>query len=345
MSIYGIIGNYLKEDKTGAIATVISRDGSAPRDVGAKMFVGEDRQIYGTIGGGKMEFDVYDRIMTIMGENRPEIVHIRMNAKEIAAKGMICGGKVDVLIEPVHKKYEELYNRLEYLENTDQNAVIATQFKEEKLLKTIIERDMEITGDEIVSKNKKAFVEYVSNVNLYTTEGILIEALHHAPSLYIFGGGHVSHFIAKIAKIVGFYIIIVDDREEFANKEKFPDADEFIVKPFKNVYDSLKFTGREFVVIVTRGHRYDIEVLRETLKNETRYVGMIGSKRKVKMILKHMRKIGFDDATVDRVHSPIGLFRAETPQEIAVSIVAELVKVRMYGHVKDFNLKIDKNEN
>lgn len=331
LNIYEIIGNYLKDDKIGAIATVISRDGSAPRDVGAKMFVGEDRQIYGTIGGGKMEFDVYDRIMTVMWENKPEIVHIRMNAKEIAAKGMICGGKVDVLIEPVHKRYIELYNRLEYLENTGKNAVIATQFKEGKLLKTVIEENMEITGDDITPKDKKTFVEHVNNLNLYTTEGVLIEALHHAPSLYIFGGGHVSQFIAKIAKMVGFYIVVVDDRSEFANSEKFPDADEFIVNPFKDVFDSLKFTGREFVVIVTRGHRYDIEVLKETLKKKTRYVGMIGSRRKVKMILKHMKKIGFDDETVDRVHSPIGLFRAETPQEIAVSIVAELVKVRMYS--------------
>jgi len=331
MNLYEIIGSYLKEDKIGAIATVISRDGSAPRDVGAKMFVGDDRQIYGTIGGGKMEFDVYDRIITIMGEEKPEIVHVRMNAKEIAAKGMICGGKVDVLIEPVHKKYQELYNRLEYLENTDQNAVIATQFNERELLKTIIEENMGTTGDPLTLEEKKAFAEHVSDIDLYTTEGILIEALNHAPPLYIFGGGHVSQFIAKIAKIVGFHITVIDDREEFANHEIFPDADEFIVQPFKDVYDSLEFTGKEFVVIVTRGHRYDIEVLKETLKKKTRYVGMIGSRRKVKMILNHMKKLGFDDKTIAQVHSPIGLFRAETPQEIAVSIVAELVNVRMYG--------------
>lgn len=331
LSIYEVIGNYLKEDKIGSIATVISRDGSAPRDVGAKMFVGEDRQIYGTIGGGKMEFDVYDRIMTTMGEKNPEIVHIRMNAKEIAAKGMICGGKVDVLIEPVHKKYLELYNHLEYLETNGKNAVIATQFNDDEILKTIIEENMEITGDIITPKDINTFLEHVSNIDLYTAENLLIEALHHDPPLYIFGGGHVSQFIAKIAKIVGFYVVVIDDREEFANSEKFPDADEFIIKPFKDVYDSLNFTGREFVVIVTRGHRYDIEVLRETLKMETRYLGMIGSRRKVKMILKHMQKIGFDDETISRIHSPIGLFRAETPQEIAVSIVAELVKVKMYG--------------
>ena len=331
MNLYKIIGNYLKEDKIGAIATVISRDGSAPRDVGAKMFVGDDRQIYGTIGGGKMEFDVYDRIITIMGEEKPEIVHVRMNAKEIAAKGMICGGKVDVLIEPVQKKYHELYSRLEYLENTDQNAVIATQFTEGKLLKTIIEENMGTTGDPLTLEEKKSFTEHVSDIDLYTTEGVLIEALHPAPPLYIFGGGHVSQFIAKIAKIVGFHITVIDDREEFANQEIFPDADEFVVKPFKDVYDILEFTGKEFVVIVTRGHRYDIEVLKETLKKKTRYVGMIGSRRKVKMILNHMKKLGFDDETIAQVHSPIGLFRAETPQEIAVSIVAELVNVRMYG--------------
>jgi xanthine dehydrogenase accessory factor len=129
--------------------------------------------------------------------------------------------------------------------------------------------------------------------------------------------------------MVGFYVVIIDDREEFANEERFPDADEVLVESFYDVFNHLNFTGSEYVVIVTRGHQFDRDVLIESLKKDTKYVGMIGSRRKVKMVLEHMKEIGLDPEAVDNVYSPIGLsINAETPQEIAVSIVGELVKVR-----------------
>jgi xanthine dehydrogenase accessory factor len=132
--------------------------------------------------------------------------------------------------------------------------------------------------------------------------------------------------------MVDFSVTVIDDREEFANKERFPDANEIIVDNFQNVFNRLKFTGKEFVTIVTRGHQYDAGVLGETMKRQTRYIGMIGSKRKVAIVFDHMKKSGFSDEAIKRVHAPIGLtIHAETPQEIAVSIVAELIKVRGGG--------------
>lgn len=329
MNMYEIVESYLKNGKIGAIATVISRDGSAPRDVGAKMFVGEDGKIYGTIGGGNLEHSVYKQAISTMGTEKPEIIHIRMDSKEVASDGMICGGNVDVFLEPVHEKHVELYSRLGQLKRMGLNGVLITQFSGEKYLKTAIEENTEINGDDINEDDKKVFLEHIRDTDLHTEDGIIIEALHISPPLYIFGAGHVSQFIAKVAKMVGFYVVIIDDRSEFANSERFPDADEILVESFYDVFNHLKFTGTEFIVIVTRGHQYDRDVLKESLKKETRYVGMIGSKRKVKMVLEHMKEIGLDPEAVDKVYSPIGLsISAETPQEIAVSIVAELVKVR-----------------
>jgi len=129
--------------------------------------------------------------------------------------------------------------------------------------------------------------------------------------------------------MVGFYVVIIDDRAEFASRERFPDADEVLVESFYDVFNRLNFTGSEYVVIVTRGHQFDRDVLIESLKKDAKYIGMIGSRRKVKMVLEHMKEIGLDPEAVDNVYSPIGLsINAETPQEIAVSIVGELVKVR-----------------
>lgn len=329
MNMYEIVENYLKNGKVGAIATVISRNGSAPRDVGAKMFVGEDGKIYGTIGGGNLEHRVYKQAMSTMGTEKPEIIHIRMDSEEVASDGMICGGDVDVFLEPVNERHFELYSHLGQLKRMGLNGVLVTQFNGEKYFKTAIEENEEISGDDIAEEDKKVFLKHIRDTDICTEDGVIIEALHISPPLYIFGAGHVSQFIAKIAKMVGFYVVVIDDRGEFANKERFPDADEILVESFYDVFNHLKFTGNEFVVIVTRGHQYDRDVLIESLKKDTRYIGMIGSKRKVKMVLEHMKEIGFDPEAVDKVYSPIGVsISAETPQEIAVSIVAELIKVR-----------------
>ncbi|MEN6553573.1 MAG: XdhC/CoxI family protein [Methanobacterium sp.] len=329
MNMYEIVEDYLKNEKIGAIATVISRDGSAPRDVGAKMFIGEDGKIYGTIGGGNLEHSVYKQALSTMGTEKPEMIHIRMDSKEVASDGMICGGNIDVLLEPVHLKNIELYRRLGELKRMGLNGVLVTQFDGENYLKTVIEENAEISGDHISEKDKNAFLKHMRSTDLQFEDGFIVESLHIAPSLYVFGAGHVSQFISKIAKMVGFYVVIIDDRAEFASRERFPDADEIIVESFYDVFNHLKFTGSEYVVIVTRGHQFDRDMLKESLKKETKYIGMIGSRGKVKMVLEHMKELGFDPEAVEKVYSPIGLsINAETPQEIAISIVSELVKVR-----------------
>jgi len=329
MNMYEIIENYLKNGKIGAIATVISRDGSAPRDVGAKMFVGEDGKIHGTIGGGNLEHGVYKQAMSTMGTRKPEMIPIRMDSEEVASDGMICGGNVDVFLEPVLGKNLELYSRLGELKRMGLNGVLVTQFNGEKYLKTAIEENAKISGDAIAEDDKKTFLKHIRNTDLHFEDGIIIESLHISPQLYVFGAGHVSQFISKIAKMVGFYVVIIDDRKEFANKERFPDADEILVESFYDVFNHLKFTGTEYIVIVTRGHQYDRDMLVESLKNDTKYIGMIGSRRKVKMVLEHMKEMGLDPESIDNVYSPIGLsINAETPQEIAVSIVGELIKIR-----------------
>ena len=329
MGIYETIEEYLKKNKTGIIATVITRAGSAPRDVGAKMFVKKDGKLYGTIGGGRLEHSAYQEAMSMMEKGGPKLLHIRMNAREVASNGMICGGDVDVFLEPVLEKYRALYGRLEYLEKRGKRGVLVTKFDKNNFIKILVEDDFTMHGDDVSEKDRDAFLQHLYETKPCVTEGLVIEPLQISSALYIFGAGHVSQYIAKIAQMAGFSVTVIDDREEFANKERFPDADEIIIDDFQNVFDRLKFTGKEFVTIVTRGHQFDAGVLGETLKRQTRYVGMIGSKRKVAMVFDFMKKSGLDDEAIKKVHAPIGLaIHAETPQEIAVSIVAELIKVR-----------------
>jgi xanthine dehydrogenase accessory factor len=161
------------------------------------------------------------------------------------------------------------------------------------------------------------------------TLACFLEPLKSRPVVYLFGGGHVALPLAKLVKMVDFSLIVVDDRDEFANAERYPEADEIWVRSFEGVLEGEMLGPEAYIVIVTRGHLYDKDVLAQTLQRETAYVGMIGSRRKRNMVYQALRDEGFTEDQLARVHSPIGLdIAAETPEEIAVSIVAELIAVR-----------------
>jgi xanthine dehydrogenase accessory factor len=219
MGLYEIIDNYLEQKKNGVIATVIIRAGSTPRDVGAKMFVGEDGKLYGTIGGGRMEHDTYQRAMSIMGKGVTEVLHIRMNADEIASGGMICGGNVDVLLEPVLERYKNLYKRLDYMEDSEKKGVLITRFDRENFTKTLIEDDMTTIGDTVSEHDRKTYSGYLRESKPYAEEGLVVEPLQTFSVLYVFGAGHVSQYIAKIASMVDFSVVVIDDRKSLQTGE------------------------------------------------------------------------------------------------------------------------------
>jgi len=158
---------------------------------------------------------------------------------------------------------------------------------------------------------------------------ILLEPITSEPTVYIFGAGHVSQQLSPLAKRVHFRVVVIDDRAMFANRERFADADEIIVSEFENCFDRLSIDESSYVVIVTRGHLYDGLVLEQAVQTSARYIGMIGSKKKIQTLYQNLIGKGMSKESLDRVYAPIGLeINSETPEEIAVSIVAELIKVR-----------------
>ncbi|MCX8022153.1 MAG: XdhC family protein [Syntrophorhabdaceae bacterium] len=329
MELYETVANYLKDGQKGILVTVIYRAGSSPREAGAKMFVGEDRRTYGTVGGGRLEAQAYEEALTMMDEKGVKILHIRMDGRAVEGDAMLCGGNVDILLEPVLERHIEVYRRVAYLGRRGRKGLVVTRIKEGEYSKTLIEENLETSGDGLSKQDVERFSPYVNEKGPVEVDGYLLEPIKTLSVLYIFGAGHVSQFLSKVAKMVDFHVVIIDDRAEFANRERFPEADELVVEDFHRVFDTLKFTGEEFVAIITRGHKYDAHVLFEVLKRPTRYIGMIGSKRKVRIVLDHMRQSGFSEEQLEKVHAPIGIdIKAETPQEIAISIVAELIKVR-----------------
>jgi xanthine dehydrogenase accessory factor len=158
---------------------------------------------------------------------------------------------------------------------------------------------------------------------------VFIEPVLPVPVLYLFGAGHVAVSTYKVASAAGFDVVVVDDRETYANRERFPDAREVVAEDFEQACAQISPSESSYIVIVTRGHRDDMRVLRWAVTTPARYIGMIGSKRKTIAIFKELINEGMEPALFERVSAPVGLeIGAVTPEEIAVAIVAELIAVR-----------------
>lgn len=253
MDIYEEIVKLRREGRRGAVATIVNVRGSIPSYKTAKMLVRDDGSIFGTIGGGCVEADVWQAAREVMEQEKPRTLTFNLNQDPKYDTGLVCGGTLDIFIEPV-----------------------------------------------------------------------LPQAV-----LYIFGAGHVAQALYKTAQSAAFDAVVVDDRELYANRQRFPEAREVFAEDFDQAMAKLSPTDSEYVVIVTRGHRDDMRVLRWAVQTPARYIGMIGSKRKTISIFRELQKEGLAAELFQRVHAPIGLdIGAVTPEEIAISITAELIAVR-----------------
>ena len=158
---------------------------------------------------------------------------------------------------------------------------------------------------------------------------IFIEPIVSAQTMYIFGGGHIALTLAKVARLLGFKIVVIDDRPEYANSQRFPEAELTLAADFTEAFQKLEVDKSSYIVIATHGHKGDETVLEGALATEAKYIGMIGSKTKNQTIFSHLLSKGISQEQLDRVHAPIGLeIYAQTPEEIAISILAEIIKVR-----------------
>jgi len=327
--IYEAVEDYLSRGKGGALATIIKKMGAAPREAGAKMFIGDDGRFFGTVGGGCVEAEVWQAAKDVARTGKVKLLHYRLDGRIVEDEGMICGGNVDIFLEPVVERYKIVYAEARDLEKRGKDALIITRFSESSFSKSLVRPDGQVTGDDPGEEIRESLGSYLKEGGPVIGEGTLIEPTTSSALLYLFGAGHVSQYVSKAATMVDFNVVVVDDRDDFANRERFPEASEIIVDDFRHVFGQLRFYGNEYVAVVTRGHKHDALVLEEVLKRPTRYVGMIGSKRKSALILDHLRQKGIDEDALKSVHAPIGLdIDAETPQEIAVSIVAQLIAVK-----------------
>lgn len=192
-------------------------------------------------------------------------------------------------------------------------------------------------AQDVMATGKSTILKFSLNQQDAARDGLVcggtveffVEPILPDPQLIVFGGGHISSDICKVAKIVGFKVTIVDDRARYASRERFPEADEVVVCEFDKVREKLKFHSNTYIIIVTRGHGHDQTVLEQVVDAPVKFLGMVGSRRKTKIIFDYLRGRGVTEDLLARVVSPVGVeIGSETPEEIAVSIVAQMIAVR-----------------
>ncbi|WP_027720358.1 XdhC family aldehyde oxidoreductase maturation factor [Maridesulfovibrio zosterae] len=340
-NFFGTICTQLKSGNDLILATIVKSSGSTPRSSGSKMIVLRDGSIAGTIGGGLVEALVQKEAANLFdtGNNIVCFKDFDLSNELAANADMICGGFVSVMLEhlPADQEtisaFSELEEKLRFgkqtillscaIDNSIQERKTLTVGSQIPELTFIKESDVNV----LLEKSLKSGTPVLEEAN----SGLIVaESFTPQPDLFIFGAGHVSRPTAELASSVNFHTVVLDDRADFANTDRFPYAGEIHVLPdFDNCFAGLEVNENSYIIIVTRGHLHDKTVLGQALKTPARYVGMIGSTKKRNAIYDALREEGIAQIEIDRCNCPIGLsIGAQTPEEIAVSIVAELIQKR-----------------
>ncbi|MEK6612168.1 MAG: XdhC family protein [Gemmatimonadota bacterium] len=319
-------------DGVGALASVVRRRGSLPMSATAKLLVTADGARFGTIGGGCLEAEVMERALDVCERRVPVCTQHSLNAELAGDYGLTCGGTADVFIEPVvpDAMLAALYAEAAAVVARGDRAVLATartwpDGTPRKLLVTSQQR-VGCDGDAALRDAIDAY-EATRETPLLGDE-VVVEALVGAPRVVVFGAGHVGARICEAASFSGWRVTIVDDRAEFADAQRLPWAEQVLVCDFGDVRAAAVAPG-DYVIICTRGHQHDALIAAQVAPVFPRFLGMLGSRRKGALTAQALRGWGVDASAIGRIICPVGMdVGADTPAEIAVSVVAQLIAER-----------------
>ncbi len=343
---------HLEQQAGFVMATIISHTGSTPRVSGTRMIIAADGTITGTIGGGLLEARVMKKALEMMREDitvYSVFMPFELTYSDVTGMDMICGGKAEIFLEHITPSPENLAVFTAWKHLLEQRgggffltAVFPDQGPDRPVAHAVIGPDQVWQGrlpvpdathqkicntiDSLQTRFQARSLQTLRLENLL----LLIEPAFTPDPVFLFGAGHVARPTAHLCALTGFYVTVLDDRQEFAHPHHFPDVHDIrVLDSFEEAFSGLVIDEKAFVVIFTRGHLHDLTVLAAALKTRAGYIGMIGSRRKRDIIYRALLDMGYRQADIDRVFSPIGMaIGAQSPEEIAVSIVAEMIQQR-----------------
>jgi xanthine dehydrogenase accessory factor len=339
----------LENRRPYVLATVVRTKGSTPQKPGAKLLVREDGSGIGTLGGGCIEGDVWFAAKEMLRDHKEaEFKSYYLNGDIAAREGLVCGGTMNFFVEPIWKAEYHLHLGREQLAayNGGYPVSLATVVNAPNQAvqvgaKILIRLDGSILGSlgnpEIDVRATKAGLRVADlgqTEDFITKEGIevFVEGFTTPPTVVIIGAGHVGKATADLAHTQGFRVVIVDDRTEFSNLDRFPYAQQTVVSTYDEWTNIVPVNVNTFIVVATRGHRYDDMALESSLATRAKYIGLLGSRRKTLLIFKRLLQRGIPIERLLQSRAPIGLdIGATTPEELALSIMSEIVMARRGG--------------
>jgi xanthine dehydrogenase accessory factor len=357
----------LERDQPFALATVINVRGSTPREIGAKMIIREDGQV-GTIGGGCGEAEVFRKARGLLSEGTgTRLAEVDLTGDFDQQEIGTCGGIMDVFIDLWAPADLPLARKLAESAENNRPAALLTVIdpgvhSEAPVgAKMVIdpmgsEVGAQLTGLEEIALKRlgdrasdamAALLEIdaagglrpVTHLESNGSPRLFVDPITGAQRLIIVGAGHIAQPLCELGAMLGFHVTVIDDRASFANRERFPHADLIIAKPFTAAIEALRLDRHCFLISVTRGHAFDEEVVRAALQQPACFIGMIGSRRRTRAMLARLAEDGVNPVRLEEIHAPLGLdIGAETPEEIAISIIAEIVRERRTGVRDEFTL-------
>ena len=314
MNVWQAAADLVRQSRSGALATIARARGSTPVPAGTKMLVGSEGRLIGSVGGGCVEADVIGAALDAQARRRPRLLTHHLNADLAGDLGLSCGGTVDIFVEPLLA--DESYLRVLESAAGAESGLVRTATEWGKApVKTFESLAKGLTRGAAATLTRDGrFVE---------------ERLLPSPRVLVFGAGHVGAAIARAASAAGFRVVVIDDRSEYADPSRFDAGITVLAADIEAALARYALTTRDAVVIATRGHRNDAEILARVAPSPAGYVGLLGSRRKKIVVTKGLKAAGVPAKSLQRVRVPVGLpIGAVTPEEIAVSVVAELISWR-----------------
>lgn len=325
------------ENKSIALATVIQTWGSSPRRAGAKMAITPDGKITGSVSGGCVEGAVFDTGVEVLKSNRPQLLHFGVADETAWEVGLACGGSIDIFVQPLEA---ETFKRLRSVIVEERPAVNISIVRgpDELLGKELLLRDDgSVTGtiqDELNSRALEIAKEALAagesrRAMLHEDVEIFAEVILPPPTLIAVGGVHITIALMALAKTLGYRTVVVDPRSAFGNESRFPNVDQLIPLWPDEAFQQIPITRSTAIAMLTHDPKLDDPALKIVLASSAFYVGALGSRTTQAKRRQRLLEDGLTEAQLDRLHGPIGLeLGAGTPEEIAMSIMAEIVAVR-----------------
>ena len=342
----------VREGRAVTYCRLVETRGSTPQKAGATMLVFADGSQAGTLGGGCVEAEVRRRALAVMAGGLPEIVSFQLDNDYGWDDGLICGGRMQVLIEPLAPESDvTYYQRLHDLVEDAVGCIEAVVFDAEKSGLSapaeylfdgdhhlVAQRRLVADGHDFVDAGdapesvKAVLPSLAARPRVSASHGIAVLPNLPRCRLLIVGGGHIGHAVGNLAPDLDFDVWVLDDRSEYVSRERFPRAERLIQGDIGATLASLEVTPNTYCLIVTRGHNHDEEALFHLIDRNARYVGLIGSRRKIKLIFDDLEAEGISTELLSKVFAPVGIdIGFQTVMEIALSILAELVAHRNLG--------------